>query len=786
MIDFRMAGRNLRRYPASCAIAVLSLAGGIGATTATLVIRDAVFVKPPPLYRSADELSRVQIGSPENPIRPIGNAVPGPLVANWRGSSLGATLAAAGPARVLDVRTASRTDTAPVRPVSRELFSVLGVGAALGQTLSDLPAEPSGPRPAVMSYRLWQTLLNGRADAIGSTIWLGGDPHVVIGVMPQRFWFSSMDSPVWTLLEPGSLLSADGEFEVVGRRAAGVTHEGLARQLEAGLRDYASRLPVGRRECQVHVSGVGGTPVGHMMALFVPWLLGASVVLTLLIACANVAMLVIAQWTAREQEIAIRASLGASRGRIVRGLLTESIMMALLGGVLGVCATYALRGVIFRNAGETAILFDLSIDPRVLILSAVIAILSGVLAGIGPALIETRRLHGNPMRTIGSSERVRQRWRHTLVVLETTATVALLVVSTTMLTSYRRHFTIDRGFRTEPLAALRVSHAAGVPAQELLDLLKRTPGVASAAASTTIPYAAFGGRHPVATDAAGSQAFQAEGGSVSPEFFATLGVPIRAGRMFTAAESPESRTAIVSQTLARRLFGNRDPIGLRLWIREQPHEIVGVVPDYMNASFQSPERAAKVFVPLALKGAERREVPFLIRATSDPAALVETLRRTLQEAGPGTVVGRAFTIDGVIAGAGGEMLVGTAPLLPLVATGLLLTSVGIYGVLAFAVTRRSKELALRVAMGATRADLVRVVAGHSMRLVLVGTACGIAATFVLSQLARAAGGGGSMMDPGWTSFVTPVLIILGIGALATWIPSRRALRIDPSVLLKSS
>jgi putative ABC transport system permease protein len=150
------------------------------------------------------------------------------------------------------------------------------------------------------------------------------------------------------------------------------------------------------------------------------------------------------------------------------------------------------------------------------------------------------------------------------------------------------------------------------------------------------------------------------------------------------------------------------------------------------------------------------------------------------------VVGRAFTIDGVIAGAGGEMLVGTAPLLPLVATGLLLTSVGIYGVLAFAVTRRSKELALRVAMGATRADLVRVVAGHSMRLVLVGTACGIAATFVLSQLARAAGGGGSMMDPGWTSFVTPVLIILGIGALATWIPSRRALRIDPSVLLKSS
>lgn len=428
---------------------------------------------------------------------------------------------------------------------------------------------------------------------------------------------------------------------MIGRRAPGITQDGLAQQLQPGLNEYASRLPLAERQLHLHVSGVEGTPLGRMMALFLPWLLGAAVFLTLLIACANVAILVIAQWTAREQEIAIRASLGASRGRIVQALVTESILMAAAGGLLGICATFALRGLIVSGAGEGPRFFDLSIDPRILIQSAVIAVAAGALAGIGPALLETRRLHGNPMRTMRSSDRVRQRWRHTLVVLETTVTVALLVVSTTMLDSYRRHLSFDPGFRTQPLASVRVGHTGGVPAADILGVLKRVPGVEGAAASTTIPFAAFGGRQRVALDAAGSQSLMAEGGSIGPEFFETLGVSIRAGRMFTAQDSPG------------------------------------------------------------------------------------------------------------------------------------------------AVTRRSQELALRVAIGATRADLLRFVAAHSVRLVFLGTIFGVVATFALSRVGRAAGGGGSMMDPDWIAFVAPVLVIFVIGGLATWIPSRR-LRIDPSVLLRSS
>ena len=778
-----MAVRSLRRYPVAATIAVLSLAGGIGATTATLIIRDAVFRRPPPLYARPFELSRVQVGAPENPVRPIGNRVPGPLFAQWRRDLPMVPFAAAVDGRIVEIRTPDRSEMAPLREVTPDFFPVVGVDAAIGRTFAGPLADSTVP-PAVLSYRLWQTLFDGRADAVGATVWIGRQAYAVIGVMPERFWFSSMDAPIWTRLDAAAL---DGEIavEVIARRPAGMTHGRFEQQLEPALKEYASRLPMAERQLYLYVSGIEGTPIGRMMALFVPWLLGASVLLTLFIACANVAILVIAQWTAREQETAIRASLGASRARVVRALVTESVVMALAGGVLGVLATFALRGYIVSRVGASAVMFDLSVSPMILLLSAAIAILSGAFAGIGPALLETRRLHGNPLRMMQSSDRVRQRWRHTLVVLEIAITVALLVVSTTMVNSYRRHLSFNPGFATAPLATIRVEQAGGVNITEILDILKRTPGVAAAAASTTIPYTGFGGRQRIAPDASGSTSFMAEVGSISADFFGTLGVSMRAGRAFTPHDTPDLRVTILSETMTRRVFGTRDPVGQRLWISNQPHDVVGVVADYANGTFQSPERLARAFVPLASGKTTREEVPFLIRGNSDPVALLDTFRRAVQQEQAGSLVTRGLTIEQAMTFGGREMLAATAPLMPLVATGLFLTAVGIYGVLAFTVTRRSRELALRLAIGATRADLRRFVAAESVRLIVIGTMFGVGATFGLSQIGRAAGGGGSMMDPNWVSFLTPVVIIAVIAALATWIPLRRALRLDPSVLLRA-
>jgi len=782
--DLKGAVRSIAKYPVAAGIAVISLAGGIGATTATLLIRDAVFAKPPLLYRQPDRISRIQVGSPENPIRPLGNAVPGALFLTWQRAPLQATIAAATTLeRVAPVRTANRQDMAPICWITRDLFDVLGVRPVVGRSLSEIPSSAAGPRPALLSYRLWQTLFDARQDVVGEVFWIADDPYVVAGIMPDRFWFSSMNSPIWAPLEP-SAIATDLDLEVVARRHEGVTADQLAQQLQPGLDNYAGSLPVAERQRQLRVSSINGTPAGHSMAILLPWLLGSAVLLTLLIACANVAILVIAQWTAREQEIAIRASLGASRGRIVRALLTESVVVAGAGGLLGVATTYALRGIVIRNAGEAARLFDLSISPSILVVSGLIAISCGALAGIGPALLETRRLHGNPLRAMRSSDRVRQRWRHALVVIETSVTVALLVVATTMVDGFRRHVSFNPGFNTHPLATVRVQNDKGVQPDEVLNALSRVPGVAFAAAATAVPYRAFGAREPVALDEAGSQAVLAQVASMSPGFFTTLGVPLRAGRVFTAGETSASGSAVASEWLARRLFGNQNPIGRRVFVKGRAYDLVGIVADYANSSFQAPDRAAKLFVPLAASDPLRRDLTFLIRASDDPVALVETLRREAQTATPGNDA-RVVTIDQVISIGGQEMVVGTAPLMPLVAIGMLLTSAGIYGVLAFAVARRSKELALRIAIGATQTDLLRVVAAHSLRLIVAGTVLGIGITFVLSRIARAAGGGGGMMDPQWIAFATPVAIILAVGTLATWMPSRRALKIDPVTALRA-
>ena len=390
----------------------------------------------------------------------------------WRASNVG-TMAAAAPLQVREVRAGDRRESARVRRVTPDLFAVLGVDAAIGRTLADSDAAA----PAVLSHRVWQTLFDGRPDAIGASLWIGDAPHTVVGVMPERFWFSSMDFPIWTTLDPAAARAESG-LEVVIRRGHGETPPQLAERLQRGLAEYASGLPAAERQQHLKVSGFEGTPAGNSMPVALPWLLSAAVLLTLLIACANVAILVIAQWTAREHEIAIRASLGASRSRIVRALITESVLIAAIGGFLGVGVALALRGLIVRNAGPTTALFDLSLDPRILFEAIGITLLTGLAAGIGPALFETRRLYGNPMRAIASSDRVRQRWRHALVMMEVAVTVALLVVTGGMINTYQRNYSTDIGYSTHPLVLLRVENENGVAATRVVDALARMSGVA--------------------------------------------------------------------------------------------------------------------------------------------------------------------------------------------------------------------------------------------------------------------------------------------------------------------
>jgi putative ABC transport system permease protein len=782
--DVRCAVRHIRRYPVAGLVAVSSLAAGIGATTVTLMVRDVLFRKPPPAYADPQQLARIQVGVGNQPIMPIGSPVPVVLSTIWS-DTLGSAMAASTALRgARDVRTEDRTETVPVRAASPDLFAVLGVKPVLGYTFSRSDDARSAATPAILSYRLWQRLFDGRPDVIGRVLWIDNRPHSVIGVLPPRFWFSEMSSPIWVPLDRDTLAAADG-LEVVVRRPPEQTTAMLEAQLQPGLADYARRLPEGQRTLRLKLSGVQGTPLGNQVAPVLPYVLATSVLLTLLIACANVAILMIAQWTAREHEIAIRASIGASRGRIVRSLLTESVLIASCGGALGVGATCALRALILYRGGADASFFDLTIDPAVFIQVAVITLLTGITAGLAPALYETRRLQTNPLRTIAGSDRVRQRWRHALVVFEMTVTIALLVVTSSMIDGYLRARTAPMGYATRPLMMANVENPKGVSTRRILDVLKRVPGVAEAGASSSAALFPGERRARAAADAMGSNAVQAERSAISPEFFRALGVTLRAGRGFSNQDALAARAVIVNESLAKQVLQGRDPLGAQIWLAADSYDIIGVVSDYATNPVQFwPE--PKVFLPLPLESKEISRVQVVIRATGDPSTLVQTVRRELQYASPGNVVVNAFTFDQIMQVAAQEILVGTSPLFPLIAVGMLLTTAGIYGTLAFAITRRSREFAVRVAIGASQRDIVGLVAMHTVRLVATGSMLGIAVTFALARVVRANGGAGSVFDPEVQAFLVPVLIVLTAAACASWIPSRRALRIDPASVLRTT
>jgi predicted permease len=507
-----------------------------------------------------------------------------------------------------------------------------------------------------------------------------------------------------------------------------------------------------------------------------------AVFLTLLIACANVAILMFARWTGREREMAIRSSLGAGRGRIVRLLLTESVILALCGGALGVCATLALRGLLIRSMRGAAN-FDLSIDAVILLQSAAVTIATGVLAGIAPALYETRRLQTNPLRLIATSDRARQRWRHALVVLEISVTVALMVVAAGQVDAARRMLTSDLGFPTASLMTARVEHPGGVDVARVLDLIGTIPGVHRAAAGTALPLAAGAASERVSA-APGSPAVTAERVSITPTYFTTLDVPLRVGRAFTDADAQAPpRVAIINETLARQLWGERGAPGDRVNASGIAYEVVGIVANYASSPLRGP--VPRYYLPFPSEPAPTR-LQVVVRATRDPRPLIATIRQEVRHLGPAYTVPSAFAInDGIDVGAR-EILAFAAAMSPLLAIGVFLTATGIFGVLAFAIARRAKELALRIALGANRREVGRVVIVHTLGLLTAGSAVGVATTFALTRILGSAGGSGSSFGtPGWEAFAVPVLVVVGVGALASWIPVARALRIDPALLLKT-
>jgi hypothetical protein len=385
------------------------------------------------------------------------------------------------------------------------------------------------------------------------------------------------------------------------------------------------------------------------------------------------------------------------------------------------------------------------------------------------------------MRARHAGDRERRRWRHALVVFEIGATTALLVVTTAMLTAYARALDPTPGFDPRPLLFVRVENADGVPVTRIVDHLRTVPGVEAAEASTVVPYGAAGPLETLGRDD-DRRLVQAELVATGPEFFTTLGVDLRGGRPITAADTAAApRVAVVNVAVAAALWPGQSPVGKTIRLGEVARQVVGVVDGYEQDSLR-PIRPA-VFVPLAQLEAPPTRIDFLVRARDNAARLAPILRREVQALDAGSVA-RASAMSQIISIIGQEILAGTVPMMPLVATGLLLTATGIFGVLAFAVSRRSAELAVRMALGATRAAVTTLLVRDTARLLAWGALLGLGATFPLTRVAQ--GRGGLFDSPGWPAFTVPLLLVVSVGLAATWIPLVRARAIDPARLLKTT
>jgi predicted permease len=780
--DLRSGWRNVRRNPVSALVIVLSLAGGIGAATVALVVRNVIFYNPPPLYHAPAELAKVQAAPRDRPILPMGADPPAALVARWR-QALGDRIAASIGGRPAEMERADGVDPVAVRAVTPNLFAVLGIQPIAGRLFDTGRSGLSGE--AILSYGIWQRSFAGRPDIAGTKIRLNGLPVTIVGVLPQRFWFSAMEDQVWVAVDP-RLIPADTGLEVIVRREPGMSAAALTAVLQRGIDAHNGERAPGAPALHMRVSPVQGTPMGAAMSLALPYIIGFAVTLTLFLGCANAAILLIAQWTARETDTAVRLSLGAGRRGLIRTLLTEAVLLSVSAGVGGVLTAFAVRWWIATRSGIDLTMFDLSIAPRVLVEALAISIAAGILSGVAPAVYETARLQTNPLRGLHASDRTRHRWSNTLVIAEVAATVGLLVMTTSMVTAYQRIKNARFGFDTSHMAVAIVTNPQGIPVRPLLDGGHATPGVRATAMAVNAPL--FGGRsrQDVSTTATGDSATRAQSNAVTSEFFAAFGIAMRAGRTFTEHETPDSGVAIVNEALARRLFGRGPFLGRQIWIDRVPQLVVGVVSDYATSWTEFDTIEPKVFVPLAPQPQVPRGLVLIARADA-PAAILQPLQRAIRAAGGrDTSVTDAYTYTQMLGTLSNEWLVAIAPLGPLIAIGIALTAAGIYGVLAFAIARRTRELAVRVALGATARDQVALVAGRSARLVAIGAGGSIGVAFLLAQIARIAGAAGSVMEPPWTAFVLPVVIMIAVAGIATWLPTRRARRINPAILLRTT
>jgi len=826
--DLRYGARMLTRSPAFTLVAVLTLALGIGANTAVFSVVCAVLLRPLP-FQDPDRLVMLWQANPS-----MGIVDDPPCAADvWEWTEQSRCFEAFGfvandspPTRNFVLQRGDRVERIRGRFATAGLFEVLGVPPLLGRAFDEEEYELGSERAAVLSYGFWQRAFAGDPDVVGDTLQIEGVRQgscTVVGVMPPDFVFPA-DCDVWLSFSAHPWHRRDRlvhDLWVVGRLKPGMTLAAAQAEMNRLQQRLAESHPQAPRVAtQVAIVPLLDQALGRHTRPALRLLVG-SVGVVLLIACANVANLLLARAVSRRKEIAVRIALGAGRSRIVRQLLTECLLLAVLGGALGVLL--AVAGIRFLPAFNVETgggiqefrinrFHEVRVDLPVLWFTALVAVGTSVLFGLVPALQssglelnESLKEEGRTATAGAGGHRLRQM----LLVGQVALAVVLVVWSAVFVQSFQRLTASDVGFQPQQVLAAtidldvakrRYSGSSQDMTFQILQDARAIPGVISAAAISTLPLTRSGGQMVLIVEgqpeAPPSELPTVDRRFVTPEFFQTLGVPLLKGRDFSERDMDGMpQVCIVNETLARRFFPGEDPIGKRIIVAHPAfnlrqsgfREIIGVMGDVRTFNRDTPVQPEAFQCyrqnPPNSWGGGEVVLPVIFRTIGEPTRIVASLRQTIEGDGSsGRVLDNVQTVEGLLSETAGQQRFRTVLMSLFAGLALLLAAVGLYGVMSYTVSQRTHEIGIRVALGAQSSHVLRLIVGQGLRLCLLGIVLGLAAALAGGRVLSSLLYGIDSNDPPTIIAVSAVLLLVGL--TACYLPARRALRVDPMVALR--
>ncbi|HLW51783.1 MAG TPA: ABC transporter permease [Candidatus Angelobacter sp.] len=796
--DLRFAFRLVRKKPIAALSVITVLALGIGANTAIFNIVDCVLIRPLP-YSNPGQLALLWETEPELRTAPV----TGPDYEDWKQMVHSFQSIAAGTEAMFNMTGSGEPLRLEGFSVTPKMFDLLGVQPSLGRTFQVGEDQNGHERVAILSYGLWQRGFGGDRGVIGREIVLDGKNYAVVGVMPAQFRFPELWGiqpelfvPLVIGQEPWQTTRGNHWLFVVGRLKAGVT----VAQADAELRNVAGNLekayPDSNARINARVVSLREQLTGRTRPTLVVLLIAVGFILA--ICCANVANLALGQAVLRYREVAIRLALGARVGRIVRQRLTESLLLSVLGALLGLLIAYALERalLVLGPPGYVPSIANVHFNSDVFLFAAFLAIVTGLLSGSVPAWHSSRAQVNDTLKERGSfPTKAGGGFRDALIVAEVASALILLFGAGLTIQSLRRTLHLDLGFNPEHVLTMKLSLPdQSYPDDEhvahfynaALERIRAIPGVEAAGAVSELPFE--GGNNgfvviegqPVSK--AGFSGPLVENAKATPGYFRAIQIPVIAGRDFTDADSPRV-VAIINQAMARRFWPDQEPIGKRFSRdRDQPKwiEVIGVVADTREFGLESP--AIPQSFLLQRPGDARAAMNLVVRTALPPESAPRQVITAVHQIDKQLPVYRVTSMDEIVSRQSGVRRFNVFLLGLFAGLALLLASVGIYGVMSYLVSQRTQEIGVRIALGATRSAVLQLVLGHSMKLIVTGLICGIVVALGSGRFLASLVFQVKPDDPAIIALIT--LLLGAVGLVASYIPAHRATLVDPVVALR--